>query len=53
MLSKALEMGVFPLRPQFWGTLRVAPFLLPLREEKNIYLGEFYKKFERYVEKLL
>jgi hypothetical protein len=42
MLSKALERGLFPWGTRFWGTLRDAPFLGPLKEWDNfIYLGKF------------
>jgi hypothetical protein len=33
-----------------WGTFRDAPFLGPLREEKNFFIeGNFYEKFGRYI----
>jgi len=38
MLSKALEMGMFPYKPRFWGTWRDTPFLGSLRKGKNFFI---------------
>jgi len=47
MLSKALEMVLFPQEPRFWGTWRDAPFLGPLREAKIFFIeGNIYEEFE-------